>query len=82
MSWKDTISQTGLTVKMAREIRSLVEGQEMTTTSIIKSLNDRGYRRVTRKGITNYLRELESEGIVQKIRSGSKLDRISYRRKN
>jgi hypothetical protein len=82
MSWKDTISQTGLTVKMAREIRSLVEGQEMTTTSIIKSLNDRGYRRVTRKGITNYLRELESEGIVQKMRSGSKLDRISYRRKN
>ena len=82
MSWKDTISQTGLTVKMAREIRSLVEGQEMTTTSIIKSLNDRGYRRVTRKGITNYLRELESEGVVQKMRSGSKLDRISYRRKN
>jgi DNA-binding HxlR family transcriptional regulator len=82
MSWKDTISQTGLTVKMAREIRSLVEGQEMTTTSIIKSLNDRGYRRVTRKGITNYLRELESEGIVQKMRSGSNLDRISYRRKN
>mgnify|MGYP003127297576 FL=1 len=82
MSWKDTISQTGLTVKMAREIRSLVEGQEMTITSIIKSLNDRGYRRVTRKGITNYLRELESESIVQKIRSGSNLDRISYRRKN
>jgi DNA-binding HxlR family transcriptional regulator len=82
MSWKDTLSQTGLTVKMAREIRSLVEGQEMTTTSIIKSLNDRGYRRVTRKGITNYLRELESEGIVQKMRSGSKLDRISYRGKN
>jgi hypothetical protein len=81
MSWKDTLSQTGLTVKMTREIRSLVEGQEMTITSIIKSLNDRGYRRVTRKGITNYLRELESEGIVQKMRSGSKLDRISYRRR-
>jgi len=82
MSWKDTISQTGLTVKMAREIRSVVESQEMTINSIIKSLNDRGYRRVTRKAITNYLRELESEGIVQKMRSGSNLDRISYRRKN
>tara|TARA_R100001244_G_C5095088_1_gene117370 strand:- start:200 stop:448 length:249 start_codon:yes stop_codon:yes gene_type:complete len=82
MSWKDTISQTGLTVNMAREIRSLVNTQEMTTSSILKSLNDRGYRLVNRNAIVKYLAVLVDEDSIQKIRGGANLNKISYRGKN
>ena len=81
MSWKDTISQTGLTANMARAIDSVMDnGQEMTVASLEKSLNDRGFRRLTRKGIAKYMNVLKSEGVAQEIRTGAYLDKIAYRK--
>ena len=64
MSWKDTLSQTGLTANMARAIDSVMDnGQEMTVASLEKSLNDRSFNRLTRKGIAKYMNVLKKFGL-------------------